>query len=214
VAHGGLGGALVWPSGGPKWPKASCHVHLSLCVYICHLFTYFCSNFLHTNKTPCTSGTRWIVNINHHLCCCLLPFWCNVDGQNWNFMTVNKLPHTKPLLVPSKAGKQRFKCNLIWNKTSRYDANIKNIPSHTSYLVDLKCLPCRLEWLKSGIALTPSHHYPLWNILGVFIIFAIENLAHISPQMVLSSHSMVFVSSPRHWCFAFLPTSSRLVVFG
>jgi len=73
------------------------------------------------------------------------------------------------------------------------------------------CLSCHLDRLKSGTALTPSHHYPLWSILGVFITFAIEILAHTSPQMVLSSHSMVFVSSPRQWCFVFLPTSNMLM---
>jgi len=93
----------------------------------------------------------------------------------------------------------------------RCDASIKVIPCHFSYLWILVWLPCRLEWLKSGTVLTPSHHYPLWSILGVFITFAIENLAHTSPQMVLSSHSMVYISSPRHWCFAFLPTSNKLM---
>jgi hypothetical protein len=29
-----------WPAG-PSGPKASCHVHLSPCVHICHLFAYF-----------------------------------------------------------------------------------------------------------------------------------------------------------------------------
>jgi len=44
-----------------------------------------------------------------------------------------------------------------------------------------------------------------------FYNFAIENLVQTS-QMVLSNHSMVFVSSPRHWCFALHPTSNRLML--
>ena len=86
---------------------------------------------------------------------------------------------------------------------------IYQVIPHTLWI--LKCLPCRLEWLKSGTVLTPSHHYPLWSILGVFVIFANENIAHTSPQMVPSSHSIVFVSLPRHSCFALHPTSNRLM---
>jgi hypothetical protein len=41
-AHGGPGGALVGRPMGPSGPKASCHVHLSPCVHICHLIAYFC----------------------------------------------------------------------------------------------------------------------------------------------------------------------------
>jgi hypothetical protein len=42
----------------------------------------------------------------------------------------------------------------------RYDASIKDIPCHSLFLWILQYLPCRLGRLKSGTALTPSHHYP------------------------------------------------------
>jgi hypothetical protein len=35
---------------------------------------HFCIVFLHEQSSPSTSGTRSIININHYLCCCLLPF--------------------------------------------------------------------------------------------------------------------------------------------
>ena len=44
---------------------------------------------------------------------------------------------------------------------------------------------------------------PLWSILGVFVILEIESIAHTSPQMVLSSHSVVYTSLPKAFEFAF-----------
>ena len=54
------------------------------------------------------------------------------------------------------------------------------------------------EWLRH-----PGITTQLWSILGVFIIFANENIARTSPQMVLSIRSMVFSPSPR-LCLSFL----------
>jgi hypothetical protein len=67
-------GALVGLASGPK---AFYHVHLSPCVHICHIFAYFCSNFLHTNKSPCTSGNMWIINIiiTYVVLPCLVQCW-------------------------------------------------------------------------------------------------------------------------------------------
>jgi hypothetical protein len=93
----------------------------------------------------------------------------------------------------------------------RYDANIKDIPSHTSYLVDFE-VSTMSPWVVekwNGVG-TKSSLSPMKHTWSFYNFFAIENLAHTS-QMVLSNHSRVFVSSPRHWCFAFLPTSNRLM---
>jgi len=60
-------------------------------------------SFLHKQRSPSTSGNRSIININHYYGVDLLPFWCNVDDQNWSLVTNNKLPHTKPLLALSEA---------------------------------------------------------------------------------------------------------------
>jgi hypothetical protein len=64
-------------------------------------------------------------------------------------------------------------------------------------------LPCHLERLKSGTTVTPSHHFPSMKHTWSFYIFEIESIAHTSPQMVLSSHSMVFISLPKAIEFAF-----------
>ena len=47
--------------------------------------------------------------------------------------------------------------------------------------------------------------------LEFVVTFGIKNITHTSPQVVLSNRSMVYVSSPRHWCFALLPTSNKLM---
>jgi hypothetical protein len=41
VAHGGLGGALVWASGGPKWPQGFLPCPLvSMCLYLSPFYLF------------------------------------------------------------------------------------------------------------------------------------------------------------------------------
>jgi hypothetical protein len=68
----------------------------------------------------------------------------------------------------------------------------------------IMCLPCRLERLKSGMAVTPRHHYHIMKHTWSFCNFLeIESRAYTSPQMVLSNRSMVFISLPKAFEFAF-----------
>ena len=85
----------------------------------------------------------------------------------------------------------------------RYDASIKVIHVIPYTYGFLKCLPCHLERLKSGTAVTSSHHFPSMKHTWSFCIFEIESIAHTSPQMVLSSRSMVYISLPKAFEFAF-----------
>ena len=86
----------------------------------------------------------------------------------------------------------------------RYDASIKDIPCHSLYLQILKCLSRCLERLKSGMVMTPSHHYPTMKHTWIFFVTSeIESIAHTSHQMVLSSHTMVYISLPKAFEFAF-----------
>ena len=89
-------------------------------------------------------------------------------------------------------------CVTMDHDFKRYDASIKVIHVIPYTCGFLKCLPCCLEWLKSGTAVTSSHHFPSMKHNWSFCIFEIESIAHTSPQMVLSNRSMVFISLPRH----------------
>ena len=81
----------------------------------------------------------------------------------------------------------------------RYDAIIKVIPCHSSYLWISQCLPCRLERLRSGTALTPSHHYlSMEHTWSFFIIFANKNIAQTSPQEGTLESLNVYVPHQRH----------------
>ena len=55
---GGPGSALVGLGGATKWAHDLLSRPLAPCVHIYHIFAYFCSNFLHTNNSTSTSGTR------------------------------------------------------------------------------------------------------------------------------------------------------------
>jgi hypothetical protein len=95
VAHGGMSGALVGSVYGPKWPQVflSCPL-VSMSPYLSP-FSYFCSNFLHTNKSPCTCGTRWIIKQILHIWCCFfltwLSFWVKCWWSKW-VIVITKRP--------------------------------------------------------------------------------------------------------------------------
>jgi hypothetical protein len=72
----------MWPSG----PKAPYHVYLPPLSIFCTIFAQILLKFLHTKNTPCTSGTRWIINKIQHMWWWFTSlydaFGWNIDGQN------------------------------------------------------------------------------------------------------------------------------------
>ena len=98
--------------------------------------------------------------------------WLEVDVNDRQQVPPHLL-FTRPRVKVKVTMKHDFK---------RYDASIKVIPCHSSYLWISKCLPCRLELLKSGMALTPSHHFlSMEHTWSFFINFVKENIAQTSP---------------------------------
>ena len=96
---------------------------------------YFCKVFLHKQRSPSTNGTRSIININHYLCCCLLPFLVQCW---WSKLIVKDHQQAPPHWTFARPKQSRKTKIHVQQGIKRYDANIKGIPSHTSYLEDFE----------------------------------------------------------------------------
>jgi hypothetical protein len=108
------------------------------------------------------------------------------------------LPHTYSFARPRP--KLRDKTDHEHN-VLRYTAYVKSIPTHALLKWDMwRCLTCVLGLLKSGIVLETKLSSQFY-ILATWSFESFLKEKHSSlctPQMALSNHSMVFISSPRH----------------
>jgi hypothetical protein len=94
------------PGGAYLWAQVALPCLVAPMVHVCHHFGLFLPYFLHTNNSTSTSGTRWNLNIILHMWWWFSCFWVKCWWSKWVLVTVNKLPHTEPLLVPSKGFEQ------------------------------------------------------------------------------------------------------------
>jgi hypothetical protein len=113
---------------------------------------------------------------------------------------------------PEQSGKTKIQVQLDMKQDfKRNDTNIKDIPSHTSCLVNFEVATMSSWAVEKWNSFDTKSSLSLMKHTWSFYNFCNWKLSsYTSPQMVLLNHSMVYISSPRHWCFAFFPTSNKL----
>jgi hypothetical protein len=92
-----------------------------------------------------------VLMINFHL------FYAGIDYVKVLLKSHQQLPHTSPLLVPSKVSQIK-----VVHYFQRYEASIRDIPNHPLTLVNyVECLSCHLWYLRNGTIMnqfTSAHH--------------------------------------------------------
>ena len=143
-----------------------------------------------------------------------LVFWINgfYVGFWWLKLGIKDHQQAPPHLLFARP---RAKVYVIMKYDfKRYDASIKVIPCHSSYLWILVWLPCRHELLKSGMTLTPSHHYPTMKHTWSFCNFwNWKHSTYFSSNGTLKSLNGVYILTKGFWiCLLFHPTSKKAYV--
>ena len=136
------------------------------------------------------------------ICVILLSF----GGEN---IWVNDRQQAPPHLLFARP---RAKVNINTKHDFKtYDASIKDIPCHSLYLWISKCLQHRLERLKSGTTVTPSHHYPTMKHTWSFCNFwNWKHSTYFSSNGTLKSLNGVYILTKGFWiCLLFHPTSKK-----
>ena len=175
---------MLASDGAPLWPLPLLATWMASRRYVFAPFYLFCSC---KHNSPNTCGTKWNENIKCHF---MLDFMHSMANCWWKkrvLRAVNKLPHTKPLLVPIKDCEIIGDWHLLLSKTWTSIKIILILIFRPVIFPAAKIKPWVSDKWNSCDQI--SYIFPSQNSLEFLIGFFRENMIHVYPHVSSPCHS-------------------------